>query len=60
MTPENDLRATLIPVFYDMIVCEQNARANFDTVQGEMIDKLDSLVNSGKGDESFQKTFYDM
>ena len=93
LVPENELRQTTLPIFYDLIECEQQKRGNFSQVwffncllrnasfclngyvnsrhsafwidfrvfmwqvESEIVDKLDILINTGKGDYDYKQQF---
>uniref|UniRef100_A0A672P4N1 Dedicator of cytokinesis 4 n=1 Tax=Sinocyclocheilus grahami TaxID=75366 RepID=A0A672P4N1_SINGR len=46
LVPQMDLRNVLIPVFHDMMDCEQRRSGNFKQVEAKLIDKLDVLILS--------------
>ena len=39
-----DLRKATIPIFFDMILCENGKNANFQMFQDEFITKLDHFI----------------
>ncbi|XP_067931500.1 dedicator of cytokinesis protein 4-like isoform X2 [Watersipora subatra] len=51
LVPQSELRMTIIPVFYGMLMLD------FEKVQGEIVDKLDELYIDGSGDLSFKTAF---
>ena len=57
LVPEPELRRATLPIFFDMIDCEQRHRGNFKQVECELIDKLDILVGENKGDDSYKELF---
>ncbi|XP_028302238.1 dedicator of cytokinesis protein 3-like isoform X4 [Gouania willdenowi] len=57
LLPQNELRNIIIPIFHDMMESEQRKHGNFKQVEAELIDKLDSLVSEGKGDENYRELF---
>uniref|UniRef100_A0A672P551 Dedicator of cytokinesis 4 n=1 Tax=Sinocyclocheilus grahami TaxID=75366 RepID=A0A672P551_SINGR len=57
LVPQMDLRNVLIPVFHDMMDCEQRRSGNFKQVEAKLIDKLDGLMSEGKGDETYRELF---
>ncbi|XP_061418833.1 LOW QUALITY PROTEIN: dedicator of cytokinesis protein 4 [Lethenteron reissneri] len=57
LVPQAELRGVMIPIFHDMMDWEQRVRGNFKQVEAELIDKLDSLVAEGKGDENYRELF---
>uniref|UniRef100_A0A671QXK9 Dedicator of cytokinesis 4 n=1 Tax=Sinocyclocheilus anshuiensis TaxID=1608454 RepID=A0A671QXK9_9TELE len=57
LVPQVDLRNVLIPIFHDMMDCEQQRSGNFKQVEAKLIDKLDGLMSEGKGDETYRELF---
>ncbi|KAE8611913.1 hypothetical protein XENTR_v10012636 [Xenopus tropicalis] len=57
LVPQPEVRNIMIPIFHDMMDCEQRRNGNFKQVEAELIDKLDSLVSEGKGDENYRELF---
>ncbi|XP_041966615.1 dedicator of cytokinesis protein 4 isoform X2 [Alosa sapidissima] len=57
LVPQADLRNVLIPIFHDMMDCELSRSGNFKQVEAKLIDKLDSLMSEGKGDETYKELF---
>ncbi|XP_078803962.1 dedicator of cytokinesis protein 3 isoform X5 [Oryzias latipes] len=57
LVPQVELRNIMIPIFHDMMDWEQRKNGNFKQVEAELIDKLDSLVSEGKGDENYRELF---
>ncbi|CAM4734738.1 unnamed protein product [Leuciscus chuanchicus] len=57
LVPQMDLRNVLIPVFHDMMDCEQQRSGNFKQVEAKLIDKLEGLMSEGKGDETYRELF---
>uniref|UniRef100_A0A673JJY1 Dedicator of cytokinesis protein 3-like n=1 Tax=Sinocyclocheilus rhinocerous TaxID=307959 RepID=A0A673JJY1_9TELE len=57
LVPQNEVRNIMIPIFHDMMDWEQRKNGNFKQVEAELIDKLDSLVSEGKGDENYRELF---
>ncbi|RXN23373.1 dedicator of cytokinesis 4-like protein [Labeo rohita] len=57
LVPQMDLRNVLIPIFHDMMDCEQRRSGNFKQVEAKLIDKLDGLMSEGKGDETYRELF---
>jgi hypothetical protein len=58
------VRETLIPIFYLMIECEVAEsmlntpdRPNFDVMERELVDELDTCVSSGAGDQNYRWLF---
>nr|XP_014341950.1 PREDICTED: dedicator of cytokinesis protein 3-like [Latimeria chalumnae] len=65
LVPQAEVRNIMIPIFHDMMDWEQRKNGNFKqvrsccvyAVEAELIDKLDSLVSEGKGDENYRELF---
>ncbi|XP_048110330.1 dedicator of cytokinesis protein 3 isoform X2 [Alosa alosa] len=57
LVPQEEVRNIMIPIFHDMMDWEQRKNGNFKQVEAELIDKLDSLVSEGKGDENYRELF---
>uniref|UniRef100_A0A673GYY7 Dedicator of cytokinesis protein 4-like n=1 Tax=Sinocyclocheilus rhinocerous TaxID=307959 RepID=A0A673GYY7_9TELE len=57
LVPQPDLRNVMIPIFHDMMDWEQRRSGNFKQVEAKLIDKLDSLMSEGKGDETYRELF---
>ncbi|GCC26659.1 hypothetical protein chiPu_0005077, partial [Chiloscyllium punctatum] len=57
LVPQADLRNVMIPIFHDMMDWEQRRTGNFKQVEAKLIDKLDSLMSEGKGDETYRELF---
>ncbi|XP_071611711.1 dedicator of cytokinesis protein 3 isoform X7 [Heliangelus exortis] len=55
--PQPEVQNIMIPIFHDMMDWEQRKNGNFKQVEAELIDKLDSLVSEGKGDENYRELF---
>ncbi|CAL8276829.1 unnamed protein product [Boreogadus saida] len=47
----------MIPIFHDMMDWEQRKNGNFKQVEAELMDKLDSMVSDGKGDDNHRELF---
>ncbi|KAL4612732.1 dedicator of cytokinesis protein 4-like, partial [Arapaima gigas] len=60
LVPQPDLRNVMIPIFHDMMDWEQRRSGNFKQVETKLIDKLDSLMSEGKGDETYRELFNSM
>ncbi|KAH0616601.1 hypothetical protein JD844_027836 [Phrynosoma platyrhinos] len=60
LIPQPDLRNVMIPIFHDMMDWEQRRSGNFKQVEAKLIDKLDSLMSEGKGDETYRELFNSM
>ncbi|XP_051933125.1 dedicator of cytokinesis protein 3-like isoform X3 [Hippocampus zosterae] len=57
LVPQAEVRNIMIPIFHDMMDWEQRKNGNFKQVEAELIDKLDSLVSEGKGDDNYRELF---
>ncbi|BFY99041.1 hypothetical protein BsWGS_02080 [Bradybaena similaris] len=65
LIPETELRKATIPIFFDMMVHEFNQpipnsnhiQGNFHEFENEMITKLDTLIEGGRGDEQYMELF---
>uniref|UniRef100_A0A3B3W117 Dedicator of cytokinesis 3 n=1 Tax=Poecilia latipinna TaxID=48699 RepID=A0A3B3W117_9TELE len=57
LVPQVEVRNIMIPIFHDMMDWEQRKNGSFKQVEAELIDKLDSLVSEGKGDENYRELF---
>ncbi|XP_059148668.1 dedicator of cytokinesis protein 1-like isoform X3 [Physella acuta] len=65
LIPEQELRKATIPIFYDMMHHEfvqpipnsKNMQSNFHEFENEMITKLDTLIEGGRGDEQYMTLF---
>uniref|UniRef100_T1IUW7 Dedicator of cytokinesis protein 3 n=1 Tax=Strigamia maritima TaxID=126957 RepID=T1IUW7_STRMM len=57
LVPETELRKATLPIFFDMMDCEQKVKGNFKQVESELIDKLDILVSENKGDDEYRQLF---
>ncbi|XP_068596608.1 dedicator of cytokinesis protein 2 [Brachionichthys hirsutus] len=55
LIPEEELRRATIPIFFDMIVCENGHFGNFHKFENEIILKLDHEVEGGGGDERYMQ-----
>ncbi|XP_042868283.1 dedicator of cytokinesis protein 3-like isoform X2 [Penaeus japonicus] len=60
LVPEPELRKATLPIFFDMMQAEQQAKGNFKQVETELIDKLDILVSENKGDDEYRQLFNTM
>ncbi|XP_052072932.1 dedicator of cytokinesis protein 4-like isoform X3 [Mytilus californianus] len=59
LVPEKELRAATLPIFYDMIQCEQKTSGNFVMVEKEIIEKLDQFITmDNQGDDEYKQLFY--
>ncbi|XP_021369195.1 dedicator of cytokinesis protein 4-like isoform X3 [Mizuhopecten yessoensis] len=58
LVPEHELRSATLPIFYDMMKCEQRVNRNFLLVENEMIEKLDIFITTcSKGDNQYKELF---
>uniref|UniRef100_W5LYA2 DOCKER domain-containing protein n=1 Tax=Lepisosteus oculatus TaxID=7918 RepID=W5LYA2_LEPOC len=57
LVPEPELQRLTLPLFYDMMLCEYNIRGNFFKFEDEIIKKLDSEVEGGRGDQQYKLLF---
>ncbi|CAB3976622.1 dedicator of cytokinesis 1 isoform X2 [Paramuricea clavata] len=57
LIPEDEIRKDTIPIFFDMIICENNAKGGFRGIENEIIRKLDIILESGRGDEEYKILF---
>ncbi|XP_051275263.1 dedicator of cytokinesis protein 2 isoform X2 [Dicentrarchus labrax] len=55
LIPEEELRRATIPIFFDMITCENAHSGNFHKFENEIILKLDHEVEGGGGDERYMQ-----
>ncbi|XP_033948316.1 dedicator of cytokinesis protein 2 [Pseudochaenichthys georgianus] len=55
LIPEEELRRATIPIFFDMITCENAHSGNFQKFENEIILKLDHEVEGGGGDEQYMQ-----
>ncbi|XP_016420789.1 dedicator of cytokinesis 2 [Sinocyclocheilus rhinocerous] len=55
LIPEEELRRATIPIFFDMMQCEENHSGNFRKFENEIILKLDHEVEGGGGDERYME-----
>ncbi|XP_068180969.1 dedicator of cytokinesis protein 2 [Antennarius striatus] len=55
LIPEEELRRATIPIFFDMIICENQHFGNFHKFENEIILKLDHEVEGGGGDERYMQ-----
>ncbi|KAK8389640.1 hypothetical protein O3P69_008971 [Scylla paramamosain] len=60
LVPEPELRKATLPIFFDMMQAEQQAKGSFKQVETELIDKLDILVSENKGDDEYRQLFNTM
>uniref|UniRef100_A0AAQ4QWB1 Dedicator of cytokinesis 3 n=1 Tax=Gasterosteus aculeatus aculeatus TaxID=481459 RepID=A0AAQ4QWB1_GASAC len=57
LVPQIEVRNIMIPIFHDMMDWEQRKNGNFKQVEAELMDKLDSMVSDGKGDDNHRELF---
>ncbi|XP_043919982.1 dedicator of cytokinesis protein 1-like [Protopterus annectens] len=57
LVPEVNLRKSTIPIFFDMMLCEYQMTRSFSSFEEEIIKKLDSEVEGGRGDEQYKQLF---
>ncbi|XP_067684001.1 dedicator of cytokinesis protein 3-like isoform X3 [Haliotis asinina] len=57
MVPETDVRKATIPIFFDMMLCEQQVKGNFTSVESEIIEKMDILITGNNGDTEYRTLF---
>uniref|UniRef100_A0A8C7XIS9 Dedicator of cytokinesis 3 n=1 Tax=Oryzias sinensis TaxID=183150 RepID=A0A8C7XIS9_9TELE len=57
LVPQPEIRNIMIPIFHDMMDWEQRKNGNFKQVEAELMDKLDSMVSDGKGDDNHRELF---
>ncbi|KAF2367981.1 DHR-1 domain [Trinorchestia longiramus] len=57
LVPQPELRRATLPIFFDLMQAEQQARGNFKQVETELIDKLDILISENKGDDQYRQLF---
>ncbi|CAL1526733.1 unnamed protein product [Lymnaea stagnalis] len=65
LIPEIELRKATIPIFFDMMLHEyiqpipnsNSIQGNFHEFENEMITKLDTLIEGGRGDEQYMDLF---
>uniref|UniRef100_A0A672S3U1 Dedicator of cytokinesis 2 n=1 Tax=Sinocyclocheilus grahami TaxID=75366 RepID=A0A672S3U1_SINGR len=55
LIPEEELRRATIPIFFDMMQCEENHSGHFRKFENEIILKLDHEVEGGGGDERYME-----
>uniref|UniRef100_A0A8C2GBK2 Dedicator of cytokinesis 2 n=1 Tax=Cyprinus carpio TaxID=7962 RepID=A0A8C2GBK2_CYPCA len=55
LIPEEELRRATIPIFFDMMQCEENHSGHFKKFENEIILKLDHEVEGGGGDERYME-----
>ncbi|XP_064916111.1 dedicator of cytokinesis protein 2-like isoform X3 [Columba livia] len=57
LVPELELRKSTIPIFFDMMLCEYELTRSFSRFEDEILRKLDSEVEGGRGDEQYKQLF---
>uniref|UniRef100_A0A8C3KG42 Dedicator of cytokinesis protein 2 n=1 Tax=Calidris pygmaea TaxID=425635 RepID=A0A8C3KG42_9CHAR len=57
LVPEVELRKSTIPIFFDMMLCEYQLTESFSRFEDEILRKLDSEVEGGRGDEQYKQLF---
>ncbi|NWT06378.1 DOCK2 protein, partial [Mionectes macconnelli] len=57
LVPELELRKSTIPIFFDMMLCEHQLTGNFSRFEDEILRRLDSEVEGGRGDEQYKQLF---
>ncbi|KAJ8302317.1 hypothetical protein KUTeg_021304 [Tegillarca granosa] len=58
LVPEKELRTATLPIFFDMMECEQKTSGHFHLVENELIEKLDIIITTeNQGDEEFKDLF---
>ncbi|XP_069061938.1 dedicator of cytokinesis protein 2-like [Pleurodeles waltl] len=57
LVPEVELRKSTIPIFFDMMLVEYQMTRKFSSFEEEIIKKLDSEVEGGRGDEQYKQLF---
>uniref|UniRef100_A0A671KFV4 Dedicator of cytokinesis protein 2-like n=1 Tax=Sinocyclocheilus anshuiensis TaxID=1608454 RepID=A0A671KFV4_9TELE len=60
LIPEEELRRATIPIFFDMMQCEENHSGHFRKFENEIILKLDHEVEGGGGDERYMELLQSM
>uniref|UniRef100_A0A8B9NCY3 C2 DOCK-type domain-containing protein n=1 Tax=Accipiter nisus TaxID=211598 RepID=A0A8B9NCY3_9AVES len=60
LVPELELRKSTIPIFFDMMLCEYQLTKSFSRFEDEILRKLDSEVEGGRGDEQYKQLFESM
>ncbi|KAI4899910.1 hypothetical protein NFI96_019488, partial [Prochilodus magdalenae] len=55
LIPEEELRRATIPIFFDMMQCENNHKGHFKKFENEIILKLDHEVEGGGGDVRYME-----
>ncbi|KAH9422669.1 Dedicator of cytokinesis protein 3 [Dermatophagoides pteronyssinus] len=57
LVPELELRCATIPIFYDMLMVDYMANANFKQVEAALLDKLDVVAHRTECDQQFKELF---
>ncbi|NWS10864.1 DOCK2 protein, partial [Pachyramphus minor] len=57
LVPELELRKSTIPIFFDMMLCEHQLTGSFSRFEDEILRRLDSEVEGGRGDEQYKQLF---
>ncbi|NXF13127.1 DOCK2 protein, partial [Smithornis capensis] len=57
LVPEPELRRSTIPIFFDMMLCEHRLTGSFSRFEDEILRRLDSEVEGGRGDEQYKQLF---
>ncbi|KAH7639593.1 dedicator of cytokinesis protein-like protein 1 [Dermatophagoides farinae] len=57
LIPESELRYATIPIFYDMLMVDYMANANFKQVEAALLDKLDVVAHRIECDQQFKELF---
>ncbi|NWV45914.1 DOCK2 protein, partial [Daphoenositta chrysoptera] len=57
LVPELELRRSTIPIFFDMMLCEHRLTGSFSRFEDEILRRLDSEVEGGRGDEQYMQLF---
>ncbi|NXB42684.1 DOCK2 protein, partial [Leucopsar rothschildi] len=57
LVPELELRKSTIPIFFDMMLCEHRLTGSFSRFEDEILRRLDSEVEGGRGDEQYMQLF---
>ncbi|XP_069712798.1 dedicator of cytokinesis protein 2-like isoform X2 [Phaenicophaeus curvirostris] len=57
LVPELELRKSTIPILFDMMLCEYQLTRSFSRFEDEILRKLDSEVEGGRGDEQYKQLF---
>ncbi|NXP59859.1 DOCK2 protein, partial [Chloropsis cyanopogon] len=57
LVPELELRKSTIPIFFDMMLCEHQLTGSFSRFEDEILRRLDSEVEGGRGDEQYMQLF---